>query len=137
MVLRRSGSDLPLIGLAIVLGAVVVAAKRIADTAVPAIFVVGLLAASLGAAFTWSQMKARRVGQLRRKYGDDSVAERILNREYWRGQTAEQLRDALGPPDSIEQKMSIALNRQAWVYGRRALEIMLDDGVVAAWSKKN
>ena len=137
MVLRRSGSDIPLIALAILLGVIVVAAKRIADSATPAIFIIGLLAAVVGVAFTWSQGRARRIGRLRAKYGDDSVVERILSHRYWAGQTAEQLRDALGPPDSIEEQMTISRSRQAWTYGRRRVVITLDDGVVVAWNRRS
>jgi hypothetical protein len=137
MALRSSGSDLPLIIRAILLGVIVLAAKRVADSAVPAIFVIGLLAAVLGAAFTYSQAKARRVGRLRAKYGDDGVVERILGRKFWEGQTADQLRDALGQPDSIEDQMIISRSRQAWVYGRRRIMITLDDGVVVAWNKRS
>jgi hypothetical protein len=134
---HRSGSNLPLVSLAVVLGVILLAAKRIADSAVPAVFVVGLLAAATGIVFTYTQVRARRVGQLWAKYRDDAVVARILDRMYWKGQTAEQLCDALGPPDRIVEQMIITFHRELWVYAQRRIEITLDDGVVSTWSKSS
>jgi hypothetical protein len=77
---HRSGSNLPLVSLAVVLGVILLAAKRIADRAVPAVFVVGVLAGATGIVFTYTQVKARHVGRLRAKYQDDTIVARILDR---------------------------------------------------------
>ncbi|HXE08936.1 MAG TPA: hypothetical protein VN612_13630 [Acidobacteriaceae bacterium] len=136
MAQHKGGSDLPLVSLAIVLGVILLAARRIADSAVPAVFIVGLLAAATGIVFTYTQVKARHVGRLWAKYQNDSVVARILDRMYWKGQTADQLHDALGKPDRIVEQMTISFRREVWVYRRRGVEITLDDGVVSNWSKR-
>lgn len=135
MVLRRSGGDLPLVSLAILLAAIVLAAKGLADSALPAIFLIGVLAALTGVVYTRSQLKARRVGRLREKYGDESIVERILKKQYWNGQTDEQLRDSLGAPDAVEEQMMITRCRRVWSYGDGNLRITLDDGVVVSCGK--
>ena len=135
MVLRRSGSDLPLVSLAILLATIVLAARRIADSVVPAIFLIGIAASVVGVAYTRTQLRARRVGRLRAKYGDESVVQRIVRREYWKGQTGEQLRDSLGDPDAVEEQMLITRSRQVWQYGSPSVRITLDNDVVVTWGK--
>ncbi|HWG18537.1 MAG TPA: hypothetical protein VN678_11780 [Acidobacteriaceae bacterium] len=132
---QKGGSDLPLVSLAVVLGVILLTAKRIVNSAMPGVFVVGLLAAATGIVFTYTQVKARRTGRLWAKYQDDTIVARILDRMYWKGQTAEQLCDALGSPDRIVEQMTITFRRELWVYRRRKIEITLDDGVVSTWSK--
>jgi hypothetical protein len=134
MILRRRG-DLPLVSLAVSLAAILVAAESLADSALPAIFLIGVLAALTGVAYTWSQMKARRVGRLLDKYHDESIVGRIINREYWQVQTDEQLRDSLGGPDAVEDQRMITRSRQVWSYGRGKPRTTLDDDVMLSSGK--
>jgi hypothetical protein len=138
MVLRRSGSDFPLVSLAILLAIIALAARKIAASSIgPAVLLIGILAAMVGITYTHVQKKVRRLGSLRAKYGDELVVQRILRREYWKGQTGEQLCDSLGPPDSVEEQMLITRSRQVWRYGSPDVRITLDDGVVVAWGKRD
>ncbi|HWB32159.1 MAG TPA: hypothetical protein VG714_03200 [Acidobacteriaceae bacterium] len=136
MVLRRSGGDLPLVSLAILLAIVVVGAEWFAHSIAPAIFFVGLIAATVGISFSRSQLRARRLGRLREKYHDDTLVQRILSGQYWQGQTDEQLRDALGQPRRVEDQMLYTRHRQLWSYRSPEIDITLDDGVVVAWASK-
>src|SRR6185437_10153136 len=70
---QKGGSDLPLVSLAVVLGVILLTAKRIVNSAMPGVFVVGLLAAATGIVFTYTQVKARRTGRLWAKYQDDTI----------------------------------------------------------------
>lgn len=49
------------------------------------------------------QREARRA-YIRKKY-DADTADRILRRNVWTGETAEQLRDSLGSPADVDQKL--------------------------------
>jgi hypothetical protein len=39
------------------------------------------------------------------KYGDESVADRIMRKMMWQGMSADQLRESLGPPVAIDRKV--------------------------------
>ncbi len=57
--------------------------------------------------------KARRA-KLLSKYGDDKIVEKIMNRYFWQGQTAGQLRDSLGNPIEYDRKVLKAGKREVW-----------------------
>ena len=63
------------------------------------------------------------------KYKNDELARMIARGQVWTGQTSEQLRDALGEPDSI---YSVEGEDTTWLYanGRR---ITLRDDKVIGW----
>jgi hypothetical protein len=91
--------------------------------------------------FKYAQ-RQKRLQYLRLKYGDESVVQRIMRRTFWEGQTAEQLRDSIGPPLSIDNKVMATRKRQVWKYNRTgrnryALRITLDNGVVIGWDQKS
>jgi hypothetical protein len=46
--------------------------------------------------------RAVKMAKLVQKYGDTSIAERIMRHCYWQGQTREQLWDSLGPPVAVD-----------------------------------
>ena len=78
---------------------------------------------------------------LQKKYKNKEVVERILNREYWEGQTEEQLRDALGEPDDKDERKTKVRHTQIWKYGhihsnRYRLRITLKNGLVTGWDEK-
>ena len=85
---------------------------------------------------------AQRRKHLIERYGDAEIAERIMKGVYWKGQTAEQLRDALGKPADIDQTVLKTKVKEVWKYqptGKRryAVKITLDDGVVVGWEDKS
>ena len=85
---------------------------------------------------------AQRRKHLIERYGDADVAERIMQARYWRGQTADQLRDALGKPADIDQTVLKTKVKEVWKYqptGKRryAVKITLDDGFVVGWEDKS
>ena len=86
--------------------------------------------------------RQRRLEYLRDKYGDEEIVQRIMNRRFWQGQTAEQLTDSIGSPVTVDNKVMATRKREVWKYnsiGRRryALRITLDDDVVIGWDQKN
>lgn len=86
-------------------------------------------------------MRKRRLAALVAKHGDPAIALKILKRMFWAGQTAEQLRDALGRPVEINQKVLKTKKREIWKYkktgkNRFALRITLDNDLVTEWDQK-
>ena len=76
------------------------------------------------------------------KYGSAELVGRLLGREYWQGQTAEQLRDSLGPPHDIDERVMKTRTRETWKYGHRGgnryvLRVVLEDGVVVGWTERD
>jgi len=75
------------------------------------------------------------------KYQDEKLIENLLDEKFWRGQTAEQLRDSLGEPLDIDQKALKTKVKEVWKYeqtgkNRYGLKIKLEDGVVVGWDQK-
>lgn len=75
------------------------------------------------------------------KYKDEDLVDALLNETFWQGQTAEQLRDSLGEPLDIDQKVLKTKVKEVWKYeqtgkNRFGLKITLDDGVVVGWDQK-
>ena len=82
---------------------------------------------------------AKRV-RLMMKYKNDELVESLMQESFWRGQTADQLRDSLGEPLDIDQKVLKTKLKEVWKYqelgkNRYALKITLDDGVVVDWDQ--
>jgi hypothetical protein len=78
---------------------------------------------------------AERLVYLRSKYGDEIIVQRIVNKLYWDGQTAEQLRDSLGDASSIDTERLRTKKREVWKYGQIGkgqyrLRITLDQDIV-------
>jgi len=74
------------------------------------------------------------------KYKNSSVVERILNSEYWVGQTTRQLEDSLGIPDGIDRQ--ILKTKETWKYGKIRkgqfqLRINIENEKVVGWKDKS
>lgn len=83
----------------------------------------------------------QRLQYLRSKYQNEALVQRILQRNYWQGQTGEQLLDALGEPVCRDEKQMQSGLREVWKYGqwgvnRYKLRITLDNGIVIGWERK-
>ncbi|RXK55097.1 DUF2845 domain-containing protein [Oleiharenicola lentus] len=75
------------------------------------------------------------------RYGKTSLAEKLIARTIWTGETAAQLRDSLGHPLDVDQKVLKTKKKEVWKYkktgtNRYALKITLDDDVVVGWDQK-
>jgi hypothetical protein len=107
-------------------------------------FVIPALAAAavIGLYFAFKVYgKHRQLAMLRAKYQDEEVAQRVFSGFFWQGQTAEQLRDALGDPADIDSKLLKTKKKEVWKYGHRGgtrydLRITLDDDRVVGWDQK-
>ena len=74
------------------------------------------------------------------KYSGETAA-MISKKMFWQGQTADQLRDSLGPPHAVDVKLLKTRRREIWKYhnyeaNRYRTRITLDDGIVTTWTTK-
>ena len=86
--------------------------------------------------------RQKRIELLLDRYGDEQIVQRIMNRHFWQGQTAQQLLDSIGNPLSVDKKTMASRKREIWKYNsigrkRYALRITLDNDVVIGWDQKN
>lgn len=84
---------------------------------------------------------AERREYLLTKYNDKVIVEMIMKKQFWQGQTEEQLLDSLGRPLDIDQKVLKTKVKETWKYdstgkNRYALKIIIENGQVTGWDKK-
>ena len=82
--------------------------------------------------------KQQRRQALLEKYGDPEIVDAIMNKNFWVGQTHEQLRDSLGAPVDVDEQVLKTKVKHTWKYQRRGrnrygLRVTLDNGVVVGW----
>jgi hypothetical protein len=139
---RISRAESTLIALALVVGLPIYAATKIFQTTgwvIPALVVVAIVLL-----IVWQKhaKKQKRLAYLRAKYHDEKVVQNIYAGYFWRGQTEEQLRDSIGPPAAIDNKLLKTMTREIWKYhasgvNRYRLRITVENGRVAGWDKKS
>jgi hypothetical protein len=81
------------------------------------------------------------VAYLKEKYKKDEIVDRILNREFWTGQSEDQLQDSLGQAHAIDKQVLKTKRKETWKYheikkGQFQLKIVLENGKVVAWDQK-
>ena len=112
------------------------------------LFAVVLLLCCLGALVlrrTWiasEQEYLRARAEMRAAELREEQSIRIERKELWVGETAAQLRDALGEPEVIDVKPLKTRSREIWKYGRTgrnryATRITLDNGTVVRWQQRD
>lgn len=75
------------------------------------------------------------------KYGRTEVAERILSKTIWVGETADQLIDSLGHPSDTDETVLKTKRKEIWKYypkstSRYGLRVKVENGVVVGWDEK-
>jgi hypothetical protein len=88
-----------------------------------------------------SVQDAARKKEIYEKYGHTELAERIINKTMWVGETAEQLVDSLGRPVAIDDHVLKTKRKETWKYAQRgqnrfALRITVENGIVVGWDNK-
>lgn len=102
------------------------------------IYLIVILLIIVFIAYVLLKIKRKR---LMEKYMDKELVDRIMQGHIWLEQTEEQLKDSIGKPIAIDNKVMKTRHREVWKYdqtgkNRFALRITLDDGIVVAWDKK-
>lgn len=85
------------------------------------------------------ELERRRVDLLAR-FGEETC-NRILAGDVWVGQTAEELRESLGEPVDVDEKVLKTKHKEVWKYdqigaNRFNTRVTLEDGFVAGWNRK-
>jgi hypothetical protein len=93
---------------------------------------------------SWLRKKAwqTRFASLAQRYGSEEVAEKIMNRMFWEGQTEEQLRESIGQPVAVDSQVMKTKTKEIWKYhearkGQFLLRITLEKGKVVGWENKS
>lgn len=125
----------------LLLGALLAVAAIVVNKFGWVITLTGIFLSGLLVTLAWLIRKKLRFSSLLNKYQDEDIANKIIKRTLWQGQTAEQVKDALGSPKDIDQKILKTKTKETWKYfpsGRRryGLRITLDNGIVVGWDKK-
>ncbi len=89
MARRKSKNEAALIGVAVLIGIPIWIISKITDTIGATAFIIGGVLIIAAIVFYFVQKRAARLAELRAKYGDEAVVQRIMRRTYWQGQTAE------------------------------------------------
>jgi hypothetical protein len=137
----KAGSTVGLLFLVIV-GAIIAAVKNVVDSIGGTTILVLLLAGIATVVFLAWQRKKKRFEALSAKYGNAAIAERIMRKQFWQGQTSSQLSDALGDPMGVDRKILRNETREVWKYNPRGsnrygLRITLEDDIVVGWDQKS
>lgn len=87
------------------------------------------------------QALSQRKYMLMERYGNEELVDNILNQVIWVGETDEQLRESLGEPEDIDQKVLKTKKKEVWKYGHKGgnrykFRITLDNDVIVGWDEK-
>lgn len=141
MAKRVSKAESQLIVFALVIGLPIYGISQLGESMGWGVFAgVLIIAIALVAWYKSAQTKIRR-DELMAKYQNGELVERLMARSFWQGQTSVQLRDSLGEPVDIDEKLLKTKKKEVWKYNhqggnRYALRITLDDDVVVGWEQK-
>ncbi|MEZ6004923.1 MAG: DUF2845 domain-containing protein [Planctomycetota bacterium] len=99
-------------------------------------FVLMVICAYYGVGAIKRRMRRKR---LLEKYGDSEVVSRILAKTIWQGETEEMLKDSLGVPVAVDNKVLKNKVRETWKYGqtgknRYTVRVILENGAVTGWN---
>ena len=141
MTRRMKKAESKTLGILVLIGLPIVGLAKFFEAVGWVIPTVG--AAAAVAFFIWYQheKKQKRLSYLREKYQDEEVVQKIFQGYFWQGQSEEQLRDSLGPPADIDNKVLKTKTRDVWKYhhqgaNRFGLRITVENGCVTGWDKK-
>ena len=139
----RSGAG---IGIILIVGLGFVAYRWIEQNLLVTAIGAGSLVAVVGA---YAALKSQRrkkateahLAYLLKKYTKRQIVDQILNGEFWKGQTVEQLEDSLGPAQAVDRQVLKTKTKETWKYGEGskgqfATRIEIENGKVVGWSAK-
>jgi hypothetical protein len=139
---RKSAGGVLGLAVLLLIGLPCLLLMKITDSLGPIAVILGLIA-TIGLFVAYGiHKKAARLAHLTQKYGSEALAQQIMQKRYWQGQTSEQLRDSLGPPVAIDHALLKTRKREIWKYEQRGknrfgLRITLDDDFVAGWEHRH
>lgn len=105
-------------------------------------FIIICIIASVVLCIVTSLVTARqRREKIYQKYGHTEIADRIIKKMFWVGQTSDQLLDSLGQPLDIDETVLKTKKKEIWKYcqkspSRYGLKIKVENGIVVGWDEK-
>ena len=143
MARRKSDDSGCIIILLIIVSAISSATEWVKTHQELGIQIVGLIISFFVIKFLLNRRKYKKwVSYLKQKYNNDAeIVDAILNGQFWKGQSAEQLRDSLGSPSAIDRQVLKTKTKEVWKYNeikkdQYALRIMLEKDEVVGWDQK-
>mgnify|MGYP001571350698 CR=1 FL=1 len=75
------------------------------------------------------------------KYGRTEIAEKVIQKTIWVGETSEQLIDSLGQPCDVDESVLKTKRKEIWKYyqkgaNRYGLKIKVENDVIVGWDEK-
>jgi prepilin signal peptidase PulO-like enzyme (type II secretory pathway) len=132
----------------LILAVIVMAVFHVTFWAAVAIIVAGIVVyAMLNIFLSFARRRQYRDALLQkrnallRKYGDQTIVERIMSGDVWQGMTRDQLIDCLGQPLAIDQKVEGHKSTEICKYdqdgaNRFRLRVSIKDDVVVGWQRR-
>ena len=82
-----------------------------------------------------------RKDRIYQKYGQTDIAEKIIKKTIWVGESSEQVRDSIGVPIDIDEKVLKTKRKETWKYypkgtNRYGLKVFVENGFVYGWDEK-
>jgi hypothetical protein len=108
----------------------------------PALIIVGLIIAFFAMVAVFNAIAAKnRRGRIYAKYGRGQIADAIISKTVWVGETEQQLEDSLGRPYDTDEKVLKTKRKVIWKYQHRGgnrfgLRITVENGLVVGWDEK-
>jgi hypothetical protein len=146
MARSKSSSSGAGVGIIVVIGIGVAVYRWIEQNLIVSAIGACLLLAGIVAYATFESQRRKKaseahVAYLLKKYKKREIVDRILNKEFWKGQTVEQLEDALGPADAVDRQVLKTKTKETWKYdevkkGQFSTRIEVENGKVIGWSAK-
>lgn len=141
MAKRVSKAEAQLIAWALIIGLPIYGVTRFGESMGWGVLVGGVIVVIGLIVWYKSAQKKKRREQLMAKYQDAKLVGKLMERSFWQGQTSGQLRDSLGEPANIDEKILQTKKKEIWKYNhqggnRYGLRITLDNDVVVGWDQK-
>lgn len=141
MARRASKVEGAFLGLLLVIGLPLYLVNKAAESVGWSVLGGAVIILAIISMFLKHNKKQRRLKYLRDKYMDEGIVQKIYEGYFWQGQTAEQLKDSLGAPAAVDNKLLKTKTREIWKYhptgrNRYALRVTVEDGNVTGWDKK-
>lgn len=140
---RNSDGTGCIIILVIIVSAISSATEWVKSHQELSIQIVGLVICLFILRFLWNRRKYKKwVRYLKQKYNNDAeIVDAIINRQFWKGQSSDQLLDSLGCPDAIDRQVLKTKTKEVWKYNeikknQYSLKITLEKDEVIGWDKK-
>jgi hypothetical protein len=85
--------------------------------------------------------KKARAEAIYKKYGHTEIAERIIKKIVWVGETTDQLLDSLGKPVDTDENVLKTKTKEIWKYcqksaNRYGFKVKVENGIVVGWDEK-